>query len=441
MEITLEKIELVKDRTGVTYKDAKQALENSGRSIVDAIIEIEESINHRSAGKKGLFTKNEKTDKVDSERLLKIKEAVLGKAEKKLKEGFKFILSNSQPNYDKIGKYKEKYAGNTNDFIALRMVEHTSKMAGLNGMGGGAAITTAELSSAINAPAGVAITAATILEDFCVTTKLQLQLMVDVVALYGCEFNLDDEEDALIILLMAIGVKKQDELFKSLEKIINEAGIKNLRKLLRYKLIRNKVQEKVAKAFGKEAAKKLAEKQLLKLVPVASIILSGELNKRAAKNVGKSAMRYGKIRSAMYKHVEDIERISSKYSNLILYTLRYITDFYEKTKVIDDFAMVWRCTTPKLHITEELINEVEECEDIKTKFPIILSEIDNDDIKKLIYNVAETTIATGKPNEAKKYLTVLQEMAKIMGLEYNEEHFMERLQYFNKSLEAINKKI
>ena len=32
MEITLEKIELVKDRTGVTYAEAKQALEET-RSI------------------------------------------------------------------------------------------------------------------------------------------------------------------------------------------------------------------------------------------------------------------------------------------------------------------------------------------------------------------------------------------------------------------------
>ena len=29
MEITLEKIELVKDRTGVTYKEAKEALEKT----------------------------------------------------------------------------------------------------------------------------------------------------------------------------------------------------------------------------------------------------------------------------------------------------------------------------------------------------------------------------------------------------------------------------
>lgn len=48
MEITLEKIELVKDRTGVSYKEAKSALEDAGGSVVDAIITIEETINAKS---------------------------------------------------------------------------------------------------------------------------------------------------------------------------------------------------------------------------------------------------------------------------------------------------------------------------------------------------------------------------------------------------------
>ncbi|MDO4485672.1 MAG: DUF4342 domain-containing protein [Bacillota bacterium] len=50
MEITLEKIELVKDRTGVTYAEAKEALESADGSVVDAIIAIEETVN---AGQKG----------------------------------------------------------------------------------------------------------------------------------------------------------------------------------------------------------------------------------------------------------------------------------------------------------------------------------------------------------------------------------------------------
>ena len=35
MEISLKKIELVKDRTGVTYAEAKQALEEADGSVVE----------------------------------------------------------------------------------------------------------------------------------------------------------------------------------------------------------------------------------------------------------------------------------------------------------------------------------------------------------------------------------------------------------------------
>ena len=45
MEITLEKIELVKDRTGATYAESKAALEEAEGSVVDAIIAIEEKMN------------------------------------------------------------------------------------------------------------------------------------------------------------------------------------------------------------------------------------------------------------------------------------------------------------------------------------------------------------------------------------------------------------
>ncbi len=53
MEITLEKIELVKDRTGVSYKEAKEALEAADGSVVDAIISIEESIDIKAKSKLG----------------------------------------------------------------------------------------------------------------------------------------------------------------------------------------------------------------------------------------------------------------------------------------------------------------------------------------------------------------------------------------------------
>ncbi|NLY70231.1 MAG: DUF4342 domain-containing protein, partial [Clostridiales bacterium] len=53
MDITLEKIELVKDRTGVSYKEAKEALEAADGNVVDAIIGIEESIDIKSRHRLG----------------------------------------------------------------------------------------------------------------------------------------------------------------------------------------------------------------------------------------------------------------------------------------------------------------------------------------------------------------------------------------------------
>lgn len=53
MEITLEKIELVKDRTGVGYKESKEALEQTDGNVVDAIILIEENIDEAGKSKMG----------------------------------------------------------------------------------------------------------------------------------------------------------------------------------------------------------------------------------------------------------------------------------------------------------------------------------------------------------------------------------------------------
>lgn len=53
MDISLEKIELVKDRTGVGYKEAKEALEKTEGNVVDAIILIEENIDEAGKSKIG----------------------------------------------------------------------------------------------------------------------------------------------------------------------------------------------------------------------------------------------------------------------------------------------------------------------------------------------------------------------------------------------------
>ncbi len=43
LDITLEKIDLIRERTGSTYKEARDALTTSNGNVIDAIINLEES--------------------------------------------------------------------------------------------------------------------------------------------------------------------------------------------------------------------------------------------------------------------------------------------------------------------------------------------------------------------------------------------------------------
>ena len=64
MEVTLEKIELVKDRTGVTYKEAKEALEAADGNVVDAIVSIEDKTDGQTSSQKISEKGNEIIDKI-----------------------------------------------------------------------------------------------------------------------------------------------------------------------------------------------------------------------------------------------------------------------------------------------------------------------------------------------------------------------------------------
>lgn len=45
MDITLEKIDLIRERTGVSYREAKEALERNAGSVIDTLIELEDKSN------------------------------------------------------------------------------------------------------------------------------------------------------------------------------------------------------------------------------------------------------------------------------------------------------------------------------------------------------------------------------------------------------------
>ena len=132
MDITLEKIELVKDRTGATYSEAKEALESANGSVVDAVIAIEESINEeflkesenplfqkvkemgekmdinnvvdkaKDLAEKGIEVGKEYYDKIDKEKVAEYADKAVELGKKGLEKGIEI----GKEYYDKIDKEK-----------------------------------------------------------------------------------------------------------------------------------------------------------------------------------------------------------------------------------------------------------------------------------------------------------------------------------------------
>ena len=132
MDITLEKIELVKDRTGASYSEAKEALESANGSVVDAVIAIEENINEeflkepnnplfqkvkemgdkmdinsviekaKDVAEKGIEVGKEYYDKIDKDKVVEYANMAADKAVELGKKGFEI----GKEYYDKIDKEK-----------------------------------------------------------------------------------------------------------------------------------------------------------------------------------------------------------------------------------------------------------------------------------------------------------------------------------------------
>ncbi|WP_347460460.1 hypothetical protein [Clostridium sp. DMHC 10] len=54
-EITLEKIDIIKERTGVTYTEAKEALEASNGNVIDALVYVEKILKKMEEQKNSLI--------------------------------------------------------------------------------------------------------------------------------------------------------------------------------------------------------------------------------------------------------------------------------------------------------------------------------------------------------------------------------------------------
>ena len=348
----------------------------------------------------------------------------------------KFAL-NSKTSVDRIEKLKLKYKGLPKDALAEILIKRAVRTNTIHGSANGAFITGAEAVATLPIPEpaskAVAIsgTAAAIVEDATFSTKIQMQLILDLSELYDCVYELDDEEDVWLIFKAAMGVKGNDKAVKYVGYVFYETAKKQFRALLRTG-IRSAIQKFIIKVAGQQVGKLLAEKYVLKLIPVATIVLSGVISSATTKYVGKWAKTKVKIRSALVQQIEKLKNEDVKYLKFVLFILYFVGTCDDK--LTDNILSVYSNARKHLKLDDEELDEIEkqiDDDEFENKFFEALKEVDNERVKKILLHISITAAAVNfNPNE--NYQKCLNTISKVLGLEYRNEDLIDKINFFKK---------
>ena len=110
MEITLEKVDQVRERTGVSYAKAKEALEHTNGSVLDAIILLESEMKNAferyivSQSCSGVF---DKTKSIIEDKSIRNLTMSMTKNKEDDVTGFKILFKRVKKNFDKEYYKKE----------------------------------------------------------------------------------------------------------------------------------------------------------------------------------------------------------------------------------------------------------------------------------------------------------------------------------------------
>lgn len=199
---------------------------------------------------------------------------------------FKNYSERATPEY-----LRAKYPGLSREQIAQKLIGIAATNAALVGGVAGAAVSVDELftvgEGGIGLPANVALAFVVVAWETCFTTKLQLELVFRLSALYDVALDLDDPEDILTILSFAFG--------GGIAELAGKEGMKvggNLAERAVRKFIKKEVLESL-KRIAKKLGYKLLQRGVIKaIVPGVSILIGAGWNMKTTKAVGKIAIKH-----------------------------------------------------------------------------------------------------------------------------------------------------
>jgi len=344
-------------------------------------------------------------------------------------------MLNETKAISRVNQLKDQYSGLPNDALCEILIKRAKRKTTVEGASNGAAITGCQVSipatGGSSTPVAAPVIAALILGDVTYTTKVQMQLIMDIAQLYECPFSKGNEEDVWFIFKSALGLKGTEKVGAYARVIFYETAKKQFRKLLRTG-IRRAIQRQVTKIAGRKISRYVAEKYLLRLIPVLNTAIGGYFNNRVTKSVGKWTKVRAKIRASTFNQIDLLNNLKSteKYWALpLIFAVGTLED-----KLTDNVLSLYVQSRDRLKLTEDqtkLVEELANDEQLDNKMESAFSTIQNKDIKSSLLDVAVTTAAvnikTTRPQEE-----YLGKIASWLGLEFEKKMLKDKVKYLKK---------
>ncbi len=332
-------------------------------------------------------------------------------------------------------KFKNKYSGLPSDAIADRLILNACRKTKWEGAGNGGAITGLEAllvnPEPTSKPAVIGGIVGLLLSDIGYTTKIQIQLMLEIGALYGAPYNSLDEEDVWIVFKAALGSSGAEKVGGYLRFIYTEAAKKQFRKLLRSGL-RRSIQNQVLKIAGKQVAKLLSEKAVMRLIPILNAAIGYYFNNIITKKIGKWAKVKSKIRVSAFSKIFDLDKIdknSKKWVLPIIYSVGTADD-----KISENLLALYSQSSARLALTPEqdadVVNMIDR-DDFDKILESGLKEITKKEVRKILFDIA-LTAASINLSPTKEHEDRLKEVGKDLSIIFNKKDLKARVKYLNK---------
>ena len=269
--------------------------------------------------------------------------------------------SNPEASKGRVNAVRSKYPGLPKGHLADIQIKRAQRKTATEGAVSALAITGAEAlapqTGGLAIPASLAATAGGLAADMTYCTKVQLELVADISENYECPFDANDEEDLWSIFQLALGLKYGEEAAKVTSQIGQEAAKKQFRKILRSG-IRKRLQDWVRKKAGERVAKFLAEKTLLRLIPIANVGISAWMNSSITGRVGNSAKRLFQARDCLSGHIAKLDNGYGAARQLVLPTI-YLVGSALPNQVNPEFFELYALAARRLCLTSEEQAETE----------------------------------------------------------------------------------